>query len=411
MKKLFTLFLVFNFLFLISRAGGFQVNLQGQKQTGMAHTGTGLLLDGASLLFNPGATSFLDSIRLVQIGGSFIIPRAQYLEPYPGIYTAEMVHNLGTPFTFYAVYKIKKEHKMNFGLGIYTPFGSRSQWEDDWKGQFLIREMALKTIFIQPTVSYKLNDKIGIGAGFIYATGGFGFKKGVPAQDTMGNYGEASLSGDASGMGYNAGIYFKANNKWSFGLDYRSSVKVSVDEGYASFVVPSSLEEYFPTTTFSASITMPHVLSFGAGFSPTEKLSLALDVNHVGWHVYDTLAFDFADTTSKLQNIRSPRMYKDAFIFRVGAQYLLKDNLTVRCGSYFDMSPVQDGYLTPETPDANRIGLSMGASWKVAKKINLDFSLLYIEGMKRTDKNIETDFGGTYKTKAVVPGFAIEFLF
>jgi hypothetical protein len=36
-------------------AGGFQINLQGQKQTGMGHTGTGLLLDGAPLFFNPGA--------------------------------------------------------------------------------------------------------------------------------------------------------------------------------------------------------------------------------------------------------------------------------------------------------------------------------------------------------------------
>ncbi|TAL61413.1 MAG: long-chain fatty acid transporter [Bacteroidetes bacterium] len=412
MKKLF-----FSFFLLLAAhcqlvvAGGFQVNLQGQKQIGMAHTGTGLLLDGASLLFNPGATSFLDSIRLVQIGGSFVIPRTVYLEPAPGVYSSEMVHHVGTPFTMYAVYKIKPEHKMNFGLGIYTPFGSRVEWPIDWKGQFLIREMELKTIFIQPTLSYKVSDKIGIGAGFVYATGGFGLKKGVPVQDTLGNYGEASLSGDASGMGYNAGIYFKPNDKWSFGVDYRSSVKVSVDGGSASFVVPSSLEEYFPTTAFSASITMPHVLSFGTGFSPNEKLKIAFDVNHIGWHVYDTLAFDFADTTAKLQNIRSPRIYKDAFILRAGAQYQLKKNLSVRGGAYYDISPVQDGYLTPETPDANRIGLSMGASWKVAKKLNLDFSLLYIEGAKRSDKNIETEFEGTYKTKAVVPGIAIEFLF
>jgi len=239
MRKLF-----FSFCLLLTAncqlvvAGGFQVNLQGQKQTGMGHTGTGLLLDGASLLFNPGATSFLDSIRLVQIGGSFIIPRTQYLEPAPGVYTSEMVHHVGTPFTIYAVYKIKKQHKLNFGFGVYTPFGSRAEWPSDWNGQFLIREMELKTIFIQPTVSYKVTDKIGVGAGFIYATGSFGLKKGVPVQDTLGNYGEATLEGEAKGIGYNAGIYFKLNEKWSFGVDYRSSVEVSVDGGNASFVVP-----------------------------------------------------------------------------------------------------------------------------------------------------------------------------
>lgn len=410
MKKfLFSLLATFPPLLLL--AGGFQVNLQGQKQTGMAHTGTGLLLDGASLLFNPGATSFLDSICLVQIGASFVIPRTVYLEPAPGIYTSEMVHHVGTPFTMYSVFKIKKEHKINFGLAIYTPFGSRVEWPSQWKWESLIREMELRTIFIQPTVSYKVTDKIGIGAGFIYATGSFGLKKQVPVQDTLGNYGEATLEGKATGMGYNAGIYFKPNEKWSFGLDYRSSVKVSVDEGNASFTVPSSLQEYFPTTTFSTAITMPHVLSVGLGFCPNEKLKLAFDVNQIGWHVYDTLSFHFSDTTAKLQDVNSPRMYKDAFIIRAGAQYHLKENLFVRGGMYYDMSPVQDGYLTPETPDANRIGLSVGASYKIAKWCNLDLSLLYIEGMKRTLTNIETQFEGTAKTKAVIPGFAIEFLF
>lgn len=412
MKKLFFSFC----LLLIANcqlvfAGGFQVNLQGQKQTGMAHTGTGLLLDGASLLFNPGATSFIDSICLVQIGASFVIPRTVYLEPAPGVYTSEMVHHVGTPFTIYAVYKIKPEHKINFGLGVYTPFGSRVEWPSDWKGQSLIREMKLKTIFIQPTFSYKVNDELGIGAGFIYATGSFGLKKQVPVQDTLGNYGEALLEGKAKGVGFNAGLYFKPNEKWSLGLDWRSSVKVSVEGGTASFAVPSSLEEYFPATTFSANITMPAVLSFGVGFCPNEKLKFAFDVNTIGWSSYDTLSFHFADTTAKLQDVNSPRMYKDALIFRVGTQYRLKENLFVRAGTYYDISPVQDGYLTPETPDADRIGLSMGVSWKVAKRFNLDLSLLYIEGMKRTDKNIETQFEGIYKTKAVVPGFAIEFLF
>jgi long-chain fatty acid transport protein len=322
-----------------------------------------------------------------------------------------MVHNVGTPFTLYAVYKIKNNYKWNFGLGVYTPFGSRAQWPSDWKGQFLTREIDLKVIFIQPTFSYKINDKIGIGAGFVFAGGNFSLKKGIPVQDTMENYGEASLDGKAQGVGFNGGIYFKMNEKWSFGLDYRSSVKVDVEKGNASFTVPSSLAQYFPTTTFSSSITLPSVISAGAGFIPNEKLKFAFDVNRIGWSSYDTLSFHFTDTTSKLQDVHSPRGYKDVFIFRAGVQYQLKENLFLRAGSYYDMTPVRDGYLTPETPDANRIGLSAGASWKINKHINIYFSLLYIEGMNRTDTNLETGFSGTYKTKVVVPGLAVEVLF
>src|SRR6201986_4546689 len=57
MKKL--LLLVLALMPAISFAQGFQVNLEGQKQIGMGHTGTGLAQDGASVFFNPGAVVML----------------------------------------------------------------------------------------------------------------------------------------------------------------------------------------------------------------------------------------------------------------------------------------------------------------------------------------------------------------
>ncbi len=411
MKKIIQLTLFVTFISSFSFAGGFQINLQGQKQTGMGHAGTGLCFDNASILFNPGAMSFLDSLRGVTIGGSFIFPRTTYLEPYPGTYTANIEKNTGTPITLYAVYKFKKTNKWNIGLGIYNPFGSKVQWADDWKGQFLIREIDLKTFFIQPTFSYKVNDKLGLGIGFVYATGSFGLRKGVPIQDTLGNYGEGKLSGKARGWGFNMGIFYQATEKFSVGLDYRSEVKVNVDGGSAEFTVPTSVAEHFPTTTFSTGIRLPQMVTLGLGYKLNSKLTLALDVNYVGWKSYDSLIIDFADNTDKLKDIHSAREYQNSYIFRIGAQYKLNEKWTGRLGAYYDMSPVKAGYLTPETPDADKLGITAGATFKVTKKISVDMSLLYIEGMKRTDTNLETGFGGTYKAKAVIPGFALNYIF
>ena len=411
MKKLHLLFIAFTISAATVTAGGFQVNLQGQRQTGMGHTGTGLLLDNASIFFNPGAVSFLDSLRGIYGGASFIIPRITYLEPSPGTYVSHIKNHTGTPLTLYAVLKFKKSAKWNVGLGVYNPFGSRVQWPDDWKGQFLIREIDLKTFFIQPTVSYKLNDKLGIGVGFVYATGSFSLRKGIPVQDLTGKYGEGVLEGKASGYGFNAGIYFKANEKWSFGLDYRSQVNVKVSDGTADFTVASSLAEYFPSTSFSTQLRLPQTISLGVGYKATEKLTFALDVNYVGWQSYDSLVIDFADNTDKLDDIHSPRMYENSFIYRLGAQYSLNTKWVVRAGCYFDATPVKAGYTTPETPDANKIGITAGATFNFTKNIHLNASLLYIDGMKRTDINTETEFGGTYKSKAVVPGIAFEWMF
>ncbi|MEW6468540.1 MAG: outer membrane protein transport protein [Bacteroidota bacterium] len=392
-------------------AGGFQVNLQGQKQSGMGHCGTGLRLDASSMLFNPGAVCFADSISSIYGGASFIVPRTTYLEPFPGTYTANTELHIGTPFTLYAAFRLKNAKNIFIGGGIYTPFGSRNQWPDDWKGQFLIREIELKTVFIQPTVSYRISEKLGIGFGPVFATGGFSLRKAIPVQDTLGFYGEGLLEGKAMGFGFNAGLYFQANERLSMGLDYRSAVSVNVKDGPANFSVPQSLKDYFPSTVFSSRIKLPQVITLGFGYCPNGKLKLALDLNYIGWSSYDTLRIDFRDTTAKLQNIRSARQYKDVFIYRIGAQYKVGKGVWVRMGAYFDTSPAPAGYLTPETPDQHKIGITSGVTLMLSEKFNLDFSFLYIEGIQRTDTNLETQFGGTYKSRAFVPGFALEYQF
>ncbi len=391
-----------------SFSGGFQVNLQGQKATGMGHTGTGLPSDASSLLFNPGAMPFIDSVHSIIFGASFIVPKVSYLEPYPGIYTCENVLHIGTPFTFYSAFKIKRDQPITLGLAVYTPFGSRSEWPGDWKGQFLIREINLKTIFIQPTFSYRIDEKMGVGIGAIFATGGFGLRKGVPVQDSSGIYGEGTLDGDATGFGFNVGFYYQVTKKLSLGIDLRSQVKVSVSSGSATFSVPSSLEQYFPSTSFSTAIILPEVVSIGIGFRPDTAWRFALDVNRVGWSTYDSLRIDFEENTDKLADISSARMYKDSYIFRLGAERKIKKGNYLRLGIYYDKTPVPDGYLTPETPDADKLGITAGATIRMGGHVNLDLSFLYIEGMKRTDINIETQFGGTFKSRAFVPGFGLE---
>jgi long-chain fatty acid transport protein len=393
-----------------STAGGFQVNLQGEKQAGMGHAGTGTILDGSSIFFNPGGLCLLDTLFSFNLNVHFIMPRTVYLENAPGVYKAEMVHNTDTPFSLYLALKTKHHSRLSYGLGMYTPFGSKAQWDDDWKGQFLIREIDLTAVFVQPTLSLRITDKLGIGAGFIFATGNFGLRKAIPIQDQNGNYGQASLQGNAQGFGYNGGIFFKATDKLSLGLNYRSAVNMAITGGQATFTVPASVAQYFPQTTFSSNLALPSVITLGAGYS-WKKFLFAVDVNYTGWSTFDTLRINFAAHTQDLQNIHSARMYHNSFTFRTGVQYVVNSELTARLGAYYDMSPVSAGYVTPDTPDTDKLGFTAGASLKAGKHTRLDMSMIYIEGLKRTDTNLETQFAGTYKTRAVIPGIGLEVLF
>ena len=399
--------LLINVLFTFQMfAGGFQVNLQGQKQTGMGHAGIGLALDNAALVFNPGALIFVDSLGSFSAGASFIIPRTVFLDPN-STYVAQTINHTGTPLSLYANFKIKKNSPLTFGFGLYNPFGSRVQWEDDWKGQFLLREISLKTFFYQPTLSYKITEKLGIGVGYIFANGDFSLRKGVPIQDSLGNYGEATLAGKATGKGFNAGVYYKLNEKFSVGLNYRSAVKVKVENGTADFSSAQTVSQYFQDSTFNTQLNLPFMASIGLGYRLNNKVKIAIDINYVGWKSYDSLNIDFAKNSDKLADVASPRLYKNTFIFRTGLQYQISEIFCIRAGAYYDQSPVKDGYLTPETPDSDKIGVSTGFSIAFKKWLYIDASLLYVEGLKRTDTNIETRFEATYKTKAVIPGINV----
>jgi long-chain fatty acid transport protein len=409
MKKTYyaTIALIFNFL--LAHAGGFQVNLQSTRSAGMGHTGTGLRLGASSGFFNPGALAF--SNAEVHLGINLIRSRITYREWDPGIYTAQTTSGIGTPFFGHAAFKFNPDSKFVFGISIYTPFGSGVSYEDDWKGQFLLREMSLRAIFYQATVAYQLNDKLGIGAAYVFATGDFALRRGVPIQDASGNYGEANLSGSGIGHGFNLGIFYQLSDQVSLGFSYRSGVRVDLNEGLARFDVPPALNENFPETGFTSSLRLPKVINWGVGIQATEKTLLSFDVNYVGWSSYDTLAFDFVENTEQLNDVKSPRRYKDVVILRAGIEHEFSSKLTARGGLFWDFSPVQDGYMTPETPDMDKLGVTAGLTYNFSDKMSVDLSFMYIHGPQRTDRNFETDFAGRWNARAFIPGFAFCYKF
>lgn len=387
---------------------GFQVNFQGQKQQGMGSAGTALALDGSTLFFNPGAASFVEKSSL---NTGFTPVFANILFEENGTQeTARTNSPMGTPFSFYGLYKKSQESKLAYGLAVYTPFGSTVQWEDGWMGRFAITRLQLRSIFFQPTVSYKINDKLGVGAGFVLCSGKVNLQKDIPVQFPDSSYANAELAGSALGFGFNAGLYFSPTDKLSFGLTYRSQVNMAVSEGQATFNVPSSLDANFPDGTFSSSLPLPQVATFGVGYSPSDKLKLAADVNFVGWKAYDTLAFDYAQNTASLIDTKSARVYENIFSFRLGGQYLLNEDLAFRLGVSYGITPVQDGYVTPETPDANRLGYTGGLGYKVGDHFELDASVLFVKVL-RSDTNLETGLSGKFTTIAVAPGLSLIYNF
>lgn len=393
-----------------AKAGGFQVNLQSVSQAAMAHCGAGLAFDASVVFFNPGGLGLAPGSAT--LGVTPIFPRITYLAPSPDTYTTHNEETVSTPFNGYISGKVRlgEDHHIAGGLGVYTPFGSRVLYADDWKGQFALREISLKAIFVQPTLGWSYKDKLGIGLGFVYAAGDVLLRRAMPVQFTDGSYGEARLSAAGRGIGFNAGVMYKLTEQVTLGASYRSSVRFEAQDGQAEFEVPSALAEYFPSTTFTGAISLPATATVGGSYALNERHTFALDVNYVFWSIYDSLNFDFAENTDKLDDLKSGRNYHDSFIFRAGWQGRMSDRIVLRGGITYDMTPVPDGYLTPETPDANKLAISGGVGVSLGN-FRADATLMWVEGAKRYDINQETNFGGTFKGRAFIPGIGITYTF
>ena len=185
---------------------------------------------------------------------------------------------------------------------------------------------------------------------------------------------------------------------------------MKVTDGNAIFTVPSSLSSNFPSGKFTSQLPLPEVLTLGFAYKESKKLELALDINYVGWKAYDTLAFDYAQNTASLADTKSARNYKNTVAFRCGAQYHFTDKFVTRIGLAYGITPVQNGYVTPETPDANRINYTGGLGYQVNKNFRVDVSVL-VTSLKRKDTNLETNLSGTFKTNVVAPGLALIYQF
>ena len=184
---------------------------------------------------------------------------------------------------------------------------------------------------------------------------------------------------------------------------------VKLDGGDADFTVPGSLSALYPDTKFDAELPMPMNMSFGLGYRVTDKLLLAADLQYVGWSAYESLDFDFE--AESVPDSHNRRDFENTLIYRLGAEYTHNEKILLRAGIYYDSTPIPEDLLTPETPGANKIGMSLGLGYQINDKLSLDASLLYIHGEKRKDGYAPTGFYGTYYSNAVIPGIGLNYSF
>jgi long-chain fatty acid transport protein len=397
-----------------SFGAGYQLNIQGIRQLAMGGTGTAWPWDASTIFYNPGGLARLKGIQAYASMG-LIFPSTAFGNTMGE--SAVTQRQTFTPFNFYFGGPIQQDSKFALGVGIYTAAGIGMKWDDQWVGRYIVQQIDLKAICFQPTFSYRASDFLSFGAGFVYAVGVLDMRQSLPVHSTYGpngsfdDVGDAHLHGNANGVGFNVGVHLKPNDNLQIGLTYRSQVNLSLDGGSATFRVPNSLKDQFPNTTFDSQLPLPQVASVGVGFRPVDRLTLQFDLNYTGWNSFDSLRINFADHTTALQNMHAPRHYRNTLTPRIGANVKISRVISVMAGGTYEPTPVTNGFVSPDLPDADRVAIMFGAAVKPLPRFTI---IAAFEGTTTMTRRATYNFGGfngTYKTQAATPALAIYYNF
>ena len=374
-------------------AGGFSRAETSQKALGLGGAYSAIGRDASVAYFNPAILARLDT-NMVSLGLSMMSPRSIFQHAQ----TAEesLTQQVWLPLGYlYGTYQISD--KFAAGLSVNTPYAYNTRWEDNWQGASIARHASFYSLYVQPTLSYRITDNFSVGAGLVLATGRMEFARRIGETEVA-----YSAQASGTGIGYNLGVHGNLDEFVSFGITYRSAVKMDLKNGEATFENRGAFESVLPgSAAFRSRADLPSTLSVGLADRISDKVQMVFEFNLTGWSVYDSIRFEYPD--GELPNSRRARLYEDAMAFRAGLQYKHDSLTTFRIGGFYDETPVKDNYLSAELPNANALGFAVGASRKITERFEVDFAYSFQGQRARVIDSSPASFlnptqSGIYKT-------------
>jgi long-chain fatty acid transport protein len=392
--------------------------------------------DGSAIYWNPAALTPLKGWRATA-GVAAVIVNGEFAEDttgtvFPGDVPVEWPPHL---FVNYGA------DRWAAGLGVYVPYGLTSQWEENFPGRFSALKASLATIYIQPNISYRLNEAWAIGGGPVIGHSTVELIQGVDLSEqvaipatggapaaTFGQFGiprgtefaRASLEGSATGFGFNVGVHGRLTNTVQFGARYLHGIEFDFDDADARFeqietnrVVPVDLP--LPAGTIPAGTPVDQVLrpqftsggalvsqkvgtridhpaqaQVGLAYTGFANTTLSLEGVWIGWSAFEELPVEFAGPASGSNRVLIED-YEDSWSVRLGLDHAYESGWAARAGFTYVTTPAPDETVTPLLPDMDRYNFTLGAGIPLGKRFKADLAYLRVETEGRRGRIVERE--------------------
>ena len=401
-------------------AGGFRLPEAGAKAMGMGFAFTAQADDPSAIYFNPAG--------IVQLEGQNVMVGATYVKENGGEFTGSTPLTR-PPFTATVERRSETQKDLNFfipnaywtrkaspnlayGVGIFVPFGLGQEYQDKNASIFRnqITKINLMTFVVNPTVAWKVNDVLSVGAGIDFMYGTATLEK-TPVSPVAGNLYNSKLEADGTAWGYNFGVLLVPTKSLKIGLSHRSPFHMDFKDGDVEVrgINPGIAPLFGGARSFdtkgSTTLNMPATTTLGVA-CVLDRLTVELDADWTWWHSYRSLDITLVNQVPPVVlSTSSPKQWNDVVALYLGGEYRVTDPLALRLGVRWDPTPVPTRTMGPELPDADKFYYSAGVGYKFGSW-TFDLAYMYVDKKDRDGNNLRVEgtnpvgFDGEWKGDA-----------
>jgi long-chain fatty acid transport protein len=435
-------------------ASGYKLNEQGASGAGNAYAGRAAVVEDATVVFyNPAGMVKLKQAEFT-IGGSYIDPTGSFeLESYTNgagkTYTAEDMGPysdggdfLSSAMIPYAYYATPISEDFAAGFGIFAPFGTNTDYANDFVGGGFADQTQLSSIEFQPVVAYRLNDQLSVGFGLdiTYMKGllskqvdtvpynenlkllnggenprhaGLGFAELSDEQwaSNEGFNNHFEVSGDDWQVGYNLSLMWDINSDITLGVAYRSEMEfklkgdsefaqkegvMGLTQASAGLPIPAGTYIIAPVDGTTGSVpnqasevplTTPQSLTLSYAQQLTERVQLVAGATWTQWSVFKD--FDVISTQSTPGMIELLGGLGEGYIGHIEENW--HDTIAVAVGVNYQLNNdwlLRSGYANDQSPVSN--------SYRTARVPDNDREWISAGFNYRINNDVDVDFALSY---------------
>src|SRR3974377_1326155 len=374
-----------------ANAGGLAIREQSAYGEGTSYAGVAAGGDLSTMFWNPAVMTQFAGIQSSSTYAG-ILPYSSH-SPSPGnTYFGSLAAPQGgtgntsnaalVPGTTFS-YQINQN--LWVGLSFNSPFGLSVSFPENWVGRdYGASYSNLTTYNVTPSVPYRINDWISIGAGMQIQYANLAFQHGlsavvqpfppIPFFGLAASPVDAKLSANGWGYGFTAGVTFTPQPATAIGLGYRSAI----DQKFSgTLTLPPPALGGPGALPANLTVNAPSILSLGLRQRIDPQWTLLGTVEWTNWNRIGTSVISTPLPPSPFLTL--PFQWKDGWLFSIGAEYKASDRLSLRTGFGYEISPVTDQVRFPIIPDNDRFWASIGASYQIWRGLvaNLAYSHIF----------------------------------